>query len=117
MKDYRRKSDKFIHISSQFERQNVGGGGGEGKLVMKCSKLDSRILSFGGEGGERKLGKTRKIRVVQRVGGGERETPLAKTTANEKRAREMFDPEACLPGTPTKRFKSSPKVQIPVNYI
>ena len=65
----------------QFEGQNVGGGGGEGKLAMTGSKLDSRILSFWGEGGERKLGKTRKIRVVQSVGGGERETPLAKTTA------------------------------------
>ena len=117
MKGNRRKSDRFIQLSSQFEGQNVGGGGGEGKLVMTGSKLDSRILSFWGEGGERKLGKTRKIRVVQRVGGGEREIPLAKTSANEKRAREVFDPEACLPGTPTKRFKGSTKVQIPVNYI
>jgi hypothetical protein len=70
VKSQRRKSDRFIHLSSQFERQNVGGGGGEGKLPKMGSKLDSEILSFWGEGGKREIRKPRKVRVVRRGGGG-----------------------------------------------
>ena len=69
MKSQRRKSDRFIHLSSQFERQNVGGGGGEGKLPKMGSKLDSEILSFWGEGGKREIRKPRKVRVVRRGAG------------------------------------------------
>ena len=68
VKSQRRKSDRFIHLSSQFERQNVGGGGGEGKLPKMGSKLDSEILSFWGEGGKREIRKPRKVRVVRRGG-------------------------------------------------
>lgn len=54
------------------------------------------------------MGKPRKVRVVRRVGvDNEREIPLARPSANEKRARDTNDPEACLPGITAKRFKSS----------
>ena len=92
----RRKSEKFNLISSRFEKQNMEGGGGEGgTLLVEGSKLDSAILSFWGEGGDRKLRKIRKVRVVRRVGvETEREIPLAGTSSNGKRVRVMNDPEA-----------------------
>ena len=106
MRSHRRKSEQFNLISSRFEKQNEGGGGEEGTLLVKGSKLDSNILSFWGEGGDRKLRKIRKVRVVRRVGGEtERGTPLARSISNGKRVRVQNDYEVCLPGITAKKHK------------
>ena len=101
------KSDRFIFLKSQFERQNGEMGDGDGRLPDVYSKQHSQKLSFWGEGGENK--KPRKVCVIRRGGGGndEREILLARPSANEKRAGDTHDLEAWLPGITAKRLRCS----------
>jgi hypothetical protein len=101
----RRKSEKFQNLSSLFELQSGGTGGRERNLADLGSVDNLPTFNFSGVGGRPKLPRQRKVRVLRKVSGGEREILLASPSANGKRLRDMNDPEIVLPGSGTKKMR------------